>query len=449
VVVLIIDEDPLFREKAARALIRHFTDQDVETLTARTGARGISLLERRHADVVLLDEELPDGKGVDWCARVRAVAGHAKIILAVSHADPFHPSDAKKAGVHSLIAKPMDIGALVFTVEKAMETLALERTRDVYGHWRARQSRRTRLLGESAPFRQALGLAREASAGKAPVLLVGEAGTGKTAMGRAIHQEGSPVSAPYLELDCAALPPICLEEELFGSGELGPRLEGLPRRGAFELAHGGTLFLKNIGSLPRPVQERLPEILESGCARGAGGTAQRPAKARLLASVLEEARGAVVDGLFPNEGAFEIRLPPLRERAEDIPELARWFLHEAAPERALSVPPEEEQGLLEHAWPGNLRELRRVMEISAERSRGETVFPLALAGLSGRKEGAGARKAEILPLVLLEREAIVRAMAALGHNQSRAARALGVSRSTLARKLKEHGLAGEDRDRSG
>lgn len=329
----------------------------------------------------------------------------------------------------------------------------------------------TSILGRSSAIRRALDLAERASTRpSAPVLIVGEAGTGKELFARAIHgssrarlvSEGQDEDrAPFLSLDCLTLPPSMIEGELFGRERPDPAT-GAPRQGGLlELAGAGTLLLDEADALPLDLQPKLLKVLEERKVRRAGGWSEVDVGCRLIAATSRGLEEALEDGRFRDDLYHRLRtarvwIPPLRERDGDIPILARHFLEDLAEYRGMEPPslsPEALHLIEEHGWPGNVRELRDVLAEAVRRCDGEVILPehVSLAARTRIRGGEEAAGAGFIPipargrtLESVEAEAVRITLERTGWNKSAAARILDISRPRLDRKIRKYGLAPGD-----
>jgi DNA-binding NtrC family response regulator len=314
------------------------------------------------------------------------------------------------------------------------------------------------LVGESAPFREAVSLAKKVStSGRTTVLLVGETGTGKELFARGIHYSGPAGEEPFVAVNCAAIPASLMESELFGH-ERGAFTDARSRkRGLLELAGEGTLLLDEIGDLPLDLQPKLLRALEERRVRRLGGVEEIEVRCRMMAATNESLEDAVAEGgfredLFYRLNVFRIRVPPLRERADDIELLARHFLQELVQEQGLephTLSICATQTLRSHSWPGNIRQLKNVIERAAILAEGGQITEGNLEIQRDRDVGearprGGGRNIQIPPegkaLSEVEAEAIRHTLEITKGNQSAAARILGISRPTIIRKMRLYGL---------
>jgi DNA-binding NtrC family response regulator len=322
------------------------------------------------------------------------------------------------------------------------------------------------IVGQSPAIRKAVGMAVRAAARPAStVLLVGATGTGKELFARAIHAaspalEASSEEAPFVPIDCSAVPTALLESELFGKERSAFAFEGQGKQGLLELARTGTLLLDEVGELPQDLQPKLLKALEERRTRRVGGYDETEVRCRVIAATSRPLEEAVAEGRFRTDLLHRLNLlrvwvPPLGEREGDIALLARHFLEELAEDRGLSpvrLSPEALRVLEDHPWPGNVRELRNVLHRAALRCDDETILPpdLSIGQRTSPRSGRHADAAGFIPipadgrsLASVEAEAVRMTLEVTDWNQSAAARILGVSRPTLARKIERYGLSPE------
>ena len=308
------------------------------------------------------------------------------------------------------------------------------------------------LVGSSPGMQQVYALMRQAAEGDITVLIRGESGTGKELVARSFHRNSLRSDQPFITIDCASIPEALIESELFGH-ERGAFTGATTRHvGAFERAHGGTILLDEIGDMPYPLQTRLLRVLQEREIRRVGGTSVTPVDIRVITSTnknLETAVGAgeFREDLFYRISAFPIAIPPLRDRREDIPLLARHFLEKHAARAGkpvVSISNAAMRILLQYDWPGNVRELENGVERAVLLGTGSILqahnLPPGLSAMSTTVPTAAAEPAAVLPLAEVERRAVAQAFASVDRNVTRAADALGISRATLHRKLRKYGM---------
>jgi len=454
--VLLVDDEKSFRIIAGEALAR----EGYSVRSAETGAQGMRLFAAEPADVVVLDRNLPDLDGVEVLSRLSRESQERGLdtlfLVATAYADVENAVLALRQGAEDYLTKPIQPADLVIKIRKALETRRLRKRVTALRTGAPSAFFETR----SAPMREALDRLRAvASSPSTSVLLQGESGTGKEVVARLLHAETPGRSEEaFVELNCAALSESLLESELFGH-ERGAFTDAKSsKRGMLEIADGGTLFLDEIGELPATVQAKLLRVLETMTFRRVGGTRDLTTDVRIVAATNRDLAAEVTAGrfrldLFHRLDVFHLTVPPLRDRREDIAPLARHLLEQLA-QRLSRTPPqlsdEAEAALLAYPWPGNVRELRNALERALILERGGGIGPRALL-LGPVTPSAAPTPAEVFfslrliegrPPTLdeLEKAYIERLLAYTGGNRTQAARLLGVSYPTIAKKITDLGI---------
>jgi DNA-binding NtrC family response regulator len=444
--VLILEDDRLL----LTVLAERFGREGWEVATAATIAEARTALESLAPDVALVDLRLPDGESVEL---LREAGPHAPTVFVImtAHATVGSAVEALKLGARDYLEKPFALDRAVATVRQALEVTALRREvaamRDrslVHG---------STVIGEGPAMRRVFALLeRLAAADTATVLIEGESGTGKGAIAQALHRLSRRAAGPFINVTCAALPETLMESELFGHEKGAFTDAHTAKRGLVELADGGTLFLDEIGELTPGVQAKLLRFIEEKAFRRLGGTRDLSVNARIMTATNRDLAAEAAAGRFREDLYYRLRvvpisLPPLRERREDIPLLAKHFAAHFAREfgkRIRAVAPEALDLLGAYAWPGNVRELRNVMERAVLLADGEQVTarelpPEVTRPAPADRAGGGAATAEGT-LEAVERRLLVEALEKTGGNQSRAARLLGISRHQLRTRMQRYGL---------
>jgi len=446
--ILLVEDDDTLRSAVARFLKRLGFEVDA----VATGAEALAQLRARRFAVTLLDLHLPDMSGLDVLA---ATTGHAEaddhaplFIVMTAYPEVRTAVASLKAGAYDYINKPFDLEDLRELIRRALETHQL-RHEVAWRRARDRGSSADELRGGTAAFLDMLETTHKvAAAGKVPVLIRGESGVGKEKIAHTIHQRSMRAGGPWVTLNCASLPEGLLESELFGH-ERGAFTDAKQaKRGLLELADGGTLFLDEIGDLAPALQPKLLRVLETQRFRRLGGQTEIAVDVRFVAATHRDLRAMTQAGGFREDLYFRLNvaaidIPPLRERQADILTLAQHFLARIAPEIGIEVPriaADVPPRLLAYHWPGNIRELRNVMERAAILSGGEPIDPSHLPRelQEGTTPGTTAwptDPATIRPLNEIEAEYIEHALYLCGGNKTQAASLLGVTRATLRSKL--------------
>ncbi|HEY3353357.1 MAG TPA: sigma-54 dependent transcriptional regulator [Polyangia bacterium] len=444
--VLVVDDEELIRWSLEKELAK----QGYAVATAATCADALARHGAEPADIVLLDINLPDGSGVQLIPELLATREDAVIIMITSETALDTAVESMRLGAWDYITKPFDFPRLHGSLTKAAERVALRlENRTLRG--RARGATGGPVVAESAGMRRVLELAGHVMrSDAATVLLLGESGVGKDLVAWRIHQGSPRRERLFLDINCAGLPEALLESELFGH-ERGAFTDAkAQKRGLFELAEGGTVYLDEVADTPLTVQAKLLKVLEQRTFRRVGGLRDITADVRVIAATNRNLDEAVAqrrlrEDLFYRLKVFPITIPPLRQRREDVLPLARAFLGTFNRTFRKSVPglePEVERVLLEYRWPGNVRELRNVIEramilAAADAPLSVDLLPAELGGGGVGEEVIGDATGA---LATVEVRMIREALAASGGNQSRAAAQLGISRDALRRRLRRFGL---------
>jgi DNA-binding NtrC family response regulator len=442
--VLIIDDE----QAITSALGMYFERHGHEVMRAHTGEEGIATVHRAHPELVLLDVRLPDISGFEVLERIREY--HPVVIMITGHGDVPDAVRAMQAGAESFLTKPIELAHLGAAADRALEKSRLRQMNRYLAERRGRLPTPA-LLGSSPPMRE---LAQQiellARSEKTTVLITGESGTGKGYVAESIHRASPRGEKPLVEINCAALSGTTLDAELFG--QEFPQSQGtdMVRPGLLDIASGGSLFLDEIGDLDPQLQPKLLRVLEGKSFRRLGGTREMNADARLIAATGKDLVSEVTDGRFREDlyyrlSVMPINLPPLRARSrEDLLELIARLVEELRPslaEAPTELADEVLERLLKYAWPGNIRELRNVLERAMIMARGgERVGLTHLPAEVREASGAGVDHHVPRTLSEVERIHIDRTLRAHNSNRTRAARELGISRATLIKKIKEYGL---------
>lgn len=362
---LVVDDDRTFSSLAAAALRR----EGMIVTLARSLHEAREALTQSLPGLVVLDRRLPDGDGLTFLPELRQRMPSTPVLMVTAYGDIESAVEAVRAGASDYLTKPVELADLVMKARRALDGLRL---RDRLEQAEAELSTRHRLVAPVSPTMRAVLdlLGRVARSPRSPVLLLGETGTGKEALARHFHQLAYGLEAPFVHLNCAALPETTFESELFGH-ERGAFTDArTSRRGLVEVANGGTLFLDEVGELPLALQAKLLTFLDAGSFRRLGGTTELRGTARIVTATNRDLEAGVRNGTFREDlwfrlAVFKVHLPPLRERKEDIVPLAEGLLSQLDAEfgrRGATLSPRARERLMGYRFPGNVRELRNVLE---------------------------------------------------------------------------------------
>jgi len=447
--LLIVDDEKTTREGLRAALEGRY-----DVYLAEDAQAAMNLLESENFDVLLTDFRLPNEDGMKLIARAKSLPKPPICILMTAYGSEELAVDAMKLGADDYIAKGrLQIDELEMRIARALKQQNLEAENVTLRQQLDSKFGLENIIGESPAMREIFEVVRQVAPTRATVLIGGESGTGKELIARALHQLSPRAKQPFVTVHCAALAPTLLESELFGH-EKGAFTGALERRiGRFEQAQGGTLFLDEIGEIDATIQVKLLRFLGERTFERVGSNKTLTADVRLVAATnknLEELAkaGKFREDLFFRLRVVEIELPPLRERAGDIPLLAQSFLREFAKENGKPVnefTADALECLMNFSWPGNVRELRTAIEHAVVLSRGERISRRDLPPFV-RNGGAPVEtrflQGKDLTVKEAEKQLIVRALKETNGNRTLAAKKIGVSRRTFHRKLHTHRLEG-------
>jgi len=455
--VLTIDDDDMIRGFFGDML----EDEGYEVLMAATGAEGEEILRKSPVDVVLLDLCLPDVDGITILRRIKRQDLNVHVIMLTAHSDVSTAVEAMKLGAYDYIDKPSDTSKLKLVIKRALRELALqreiERLREKAGGYGGGW-----IVGENEQMQRVAELVEKVAKGKATVLLQGESGTGKEVVARAIHAQSPRAEKPFRPINCAAIPDDLLESELFGHEEGAFTGARKRKKGMLEVADEGTVFLDEIGEMPPKMQAKMLRVLETQKLRRVGGTRDVEIDVRFIAASNRDLKKAIDDGLFREDlfyrlSVMPIQLPPLRERMEDLELFVAAFLDEfnqAMGRSVERVDSETYRVMRQYDWPGNIRELRNVIERAMLLCEGDEIRPAQLPAELGAVDlGPGTAEVvepeEELPskgldlkgvVTELERHYIEKAMERTSGNQTEAAKLLSISRDQLRYRLEKYDL---------
>ena len=451
--ILIVDD----KSSVRFALTEAVRSWGYEPVQAGTVAEAVKMFGEENPSVALLDIDLPDGSGLDVLNAIKEQQPDTIAILVTGNINVPNVITALRGGAHDFIGKPIHLEELRVTLRNALETRDLRREVQHLRQERSQQFSFEQILGSSLPMKKAIELTRRvAGSDVTSILLQGETGTGKDLFARAIHQASERSNAPYLAINCAALPATLIESELFGY-EKGAFTDAKQRKeGLFEQAQGGTIFLDEIGEMELSLQAKLLRVLEEGMFRRVGGLKDLPLDVRIVAASNQNLKKAGEEGTFRLDLFFrlsiiQVDIPPLRERGNDVLLLAQHYIDKANLKRRgqklKGLTPEVEAIFKNYRWSGNVRELRNVIERASILEDGEFVtrahLPADIIGGSATRpngESMGVLlPAEGIPLETVEVELARQALARTGGNLTRAAKLLDISRDQLRYKLRKAG----------
>ncbi|HSL23963.1 MAG TPA: sigma-54 dependent transcriptional regulator [Vicinamibacterales bacterium] len=445
--ILLVDDDEAFRTVLAGELTR----LGYGVRTAASGAEALAAVREREPDVVLLDLRLPDMDGLEVLAAARAAHASLDVIMLTGHGSIDTAIESIRIGAFDYVSKPCPLGELEVRIQRALERQELRRRATLLERALTPSDPGRSFIGESAAFRALLQLVERVAPAGSTVLITGETGSGKEMVAKLLHARSPRRDRPFVVVECAALQESLLQSELFGHERGAFTGADRAKPGLFEVAHGGTIFLDEIGEVSQATQVKLLRVLDTSTFRRVGGTAEIHVDVRILAATNRDLEGLVRQGLFREDlfyrlSTIALKVPALRERHGDVPLLATHFasiLNERFGTRK-TIGASAQQALERHAWPGNVRELLHVVEAAMIVCDGPEVrpehLPAHVRGAPAVQPAPGGSNGQPATLQELERAHIAAVLRGTSGHRGQAARILGISERNLYRKLREYEL---------
>lgn len=448
--VLVVDDD-----EAHRLMLKTLLEEwDYSTREAADGQAASESIMKSPVDLVLMDMRMPKMGGIEATKAINQYNPAIPIIVMTAYSSIPSAVEALKAGAYDYITKPLDFDALKLVMERALQHMHLQKENEEL------RQQLTRLqvpgiLGRSQAMRHLLETVALVAPAEATVLITGESGTGKGIIARAIHANSSRREKPLVEINCAAIPEALMESELFGHEKGAFTGASRQRQGRFAQAHGGTVFLDEVGELSLSMQAKLLRVLQEGDIQRVGSDTRIAVDVRVIAATNRNLEQMVADGAFREDlyyrlNVLSLEIPPLRDRSEDIPVLTQHFWEKFAKKNHKTVKgiaPQAMDLLLKYHWPGNVRELENVVERAVILLRGEYIsdreMPLNIQKLAQHEEVSeyglelDAPSEKGMTIAEMERQLILQSLKETGGNKSETARRLGITRRTLHLKLKK------------
>jgi two-component system NtrC family response regulator len=441
--VLLIDDDASLRRVTEYSL----QSAGFHVISAADGQKGLVAFREDKPEIVITDIQMPGMSGNEVLQQIKAECPETLVIVITAHSSVEKAVAAMKQGAYDYLAKPFSRDELVHVVDKAFNLLGLQeenrRLRDQLEH----KIDFSHMVGISDVMQEVFDIVRKVAPTEASVLISGESGTGKELIARAIHQGGARCKEPFIAINCAAIPADLLESELFGHVRGAFTGAVRDRAGKFEQADGGTLFLDEVGEMPLELQPKLLRVLQEMEVEPLGGKA-RSINVRVLAATNQDVEGALQEGRFREDlyyrlAVIPIELPPLRQRAEDVPLLVRHFLKRFSPDLPVDISKTALECMAAYPWPGNVRELQNAVERMVVLNR---VAQLELEHLPAKVRSKQSLFRSLVvdlppngyPLESIEKEVVIQALERNDWNQTRAAAFLQVPRHTLIYRMEKY-----------
>jgi two-component system nitrogen regulation response regulator GlnG len=462
--LLIVDDEAAIQHAFARA----FRDRPITLRHAGTAAEAVASIKEHRPDVVLLDVHLPDATGLATFQRIRAIDARIPVILITGHGTTELAIEAMKEGAFEYMLKPPELDELRDIIDRALRSSQLMHVRATVPDLDPAELSGDRLIGKCPAMQEVYKAIGRVASQNVTVLLRGESGTGKELVARAIYQHGGRAERPFLAINCAAIPENLLESELFGHERGAFTGADRKRIGKFEQCHGGTIFLDEVGDMSPLTQSKVLRLIQEQAFERVGGNETVQTDVRIIAATNADLEALVEEGKFRRDlyfrlNVYNISLPPLSERGDDLAELVNHFVKRFGQELgkpAQEVTPEALAVLKGYSWPGNVRELQSVLKQALLHMRGSALLadflPPYLTGAApattpigeafdwdafvGGRISAGSRDLYAEALERMEREVLVRVLRHTGGNQVQASAILGITRGSLRNKIRTLGI---------
>jgi DNA-binding NtrC family response regulator len=445
--ILIVDDD----RDMCKMLENYLGDLGFDPSWHTIAEDAFSALKSEEFDVVLTDLQMSGMDGIDLCDRI-VKNWSIPVVVMTAFGSMETAVRALRAGAYDFITKPFEMSMLTFTLERALNHSSLQNKVKKLSKLLEQSKRFEKLLGESSPMQKVFNLIARVADSDASVLIMGESGTGKELVAHALHQKSHRQAAPFVTVNCAALPEMLMESELFGHVKGAFTDAKKERKGLFLQADGGTLFLDEMGALPLILQPKLLRAVEEHCVRPVGSDKEIPFNVRLIAGTNTDLESAIEEGRFREDlffriNVFQIEMPPLRSRGSDILLLAQYFLEQFADQSGKQVAEISKpvaKKLLSYNWPGNVRELRNAIEHASVLARYEQINVEDLPRKIRTHHNShmiidNSNPSELLSMEEVERRYILHVLQSVAGNRTLAARVLILDRKTLYRKLRHYG----------
>lgn len=454
--ILVVDDEKLLRW----SLEQNLSKEGYSVLLAEKGLEGLSTFKEEIPDITLLDIHLPDVSGITVLEGIKEINPNALVIMITAFGDIQTAVKTIKLGAYDFVEKPFNMEKLKILIQKALETVSLRKEVSEFRKQISSKFGFDSIIGQSEQIKEVFKvISKVAKSDASTVLLQGESGTGKDLVAKIIHYQSSRADKPFMEINCTALPETLVESELFGH-ERGAFTDAKAmKKGLFELADGGTIYLDEIGEMSHSTQSKLLKVLESKSFKRIGGTKDIEVDVRVVTATNRNLEEAVTKGTFREDLYYRLKvipilLPPLRDRTSDITLLAKYFIDEFNREFKKNVKglsKETEKCFVDYTWPGNVRELRNVIERAMILENEDYILPEHLPRELTSKTVAYQQFSSVnikipaggIDIEEVEKELIRQALDLTGGNQTRAAKLLNLTRDTLRYRMQKFGFLPE------
>jgi DNA-binding NtrC family response regulator len=452
--ILIIEDDDTMRETLSHVLKR----DGYEVYSENSGSGALSMIKKNIIDLILLDMRLPDVDGLELLKKIKEFDTEILVIMMTAYSDVQTAVTAMKSGAYHYINKPFELEELKLLIEKGLETKSLINELRRFHRLQKEEDQNSRLFGNSAQIqyvKELIGMISKTN--KTSVLIQGESGTGKEVAANAIHYNSKRTNKPLMKINCSAIPDSLLESELFGYEKGAFTDAKTTRKGLFELADGGTIFLDEIGDMKPLLQSKILRVIENQSFMRVGGERELKVDVRIIAATNKNLESLVKEGIFRNDLYYRLKvmvvaMPPLRDREDDILLLSNLFIEENNKEYSKNIKglsDEAKKVVVHYPWPGNVRELKNVIERATILTDQPFITPKQLPFELRQNGGYGRKNIELdstqisesMPLEEVEKIHLYNVLKKLDWNKSKASKSLGISRATLRAKIKRYHIS--------
>ncbi|UCE79650.1 MAG: sigma-54-dependent Fis family transcriptional regulator [Nitrospiraceae bacterium] len=454
--ILIIDDEKLLRW----SLEQNLTKEGYIVISAESGMEGLQLLSEDQPDIVLLDINLPDISGINILEKIKKEKKHPIVIMITAFGDIETAVKAIKLGAYDFVEKPFNLDKLKILLSKAVETGSLRQEVSQFKSQLTSQFSMNSIVGQSDQMKEVIALVKKvAQSDASTIFLHGDSGTGKDLIAKVIHYSSKRSDKPFMDINCTALPETLIESELFGYEKGAFTDAKVLKKGFFELADGGTIYLDEIADMKSSTQAKLLKVIENKTFKRIGGVKDIAVDIRVIASSNKNIEEEIKNGNFREDLYYRLQvipllLPPLRERSEDIILLINAFINQFNNEfkkNVIGVSKEAKKSFLNYAWPGNIRELKNVIERAMILENEEYILPEHLPIELSKQNVPGKDLSESrvtippggLNIEMVEKELITQALEQSKWNQTKAARLLNLTRDALRYRMQKFGIMNE------
>ena len=441
--ILVIDDD----RSICETLEMNFSEKGYQVSTALDSEEGLALLKAEEPDVVLLDVRMPKMNGLTLLEKIKGINKNIYVVIMTAYDDMQTTIRAMQLGAFEYIRKPIDTDEIELTVERAFENQKLNRRMNSLVQEISQEFQLNNIIGQSRAMREIFKTIGSASTSRVTVLIRGDSGTGKELIAKAIHYNSPEKNQPFIAVNCTAIPETLFESELFGHDKGAFTGAIATKKGKFELAERGTLFFDEIGDVSLNIQAKLLRVLQEKKYERVGGTRTLTTEARIVAATNKNLEEMIQNEQFREDlyyrlNVIEIRVPPLKERREDIPLLVEFLLDKINKEfqrTVRKIAPDAMDLLKNQSWKGNVRELENVLRRGVVMAKSDVLLKEYLPLMEEENQTTGIDR--IQTLEEMEKEHILNMLRYANYNKKRACELLDISRPTLDRKIKKFGLS--------